>query len=88
MKLRTSLSLAAVLFASTALAQTAEPTKNDPVPRPKAPEWTDADSNRDGYLEKDELIPYPGVLKNFEKIDTDGDGRISQDEYAAWRDHD
>lgn len=80
--------LAALLAGSATLgfAQTATPTKQDPNPPPKAPEWTTADTSRDGYLTKEELIPYPGVLKQFEKIDTDHDGRISEAEYRAWRD--
>jgi hypothetical protein len=68
-------------------AQTAAPTANDKVPRPKAPEWTETDTNRDGYLTKDELIPYPTVLKVFEQIDTDRDGRISEAEYREWINH-
>lgn len=77
----------ATLFAGSAtlgFAQHAAPTRQDPNPPPKAPEWTEADTNRDGYLTKEELIPYPGVLKEFEKIDTDRDGRISEAEYRAW----
>ena len=51
----------------------------------KAPEWSDSDTDRDGYLSRDELIPFPGVLKKFEQIDTDGDNRISEQEYRDWR---
>lgn len=86
--LRTSvLGLLVACVSSAALAQTATPTKQDPNPPPKAPEWTDADTNRDGYLTKEELIPYPGVIKRFEEIDTDRDGRISEAEYRAWYDN-
>jgi hypothetical protein len=79
-----------VMFAacsSAALAQYAEKTAKDKSPLPAAPEWTESDTNRDGYLTKEELIPFPGVLKHFEEIDTDRDGRISKDEYQAWRDN-
>lgn len=69
---------------SLAIAQTATPTKQDPNPPPKAPEWSSTDTSRDGYLTKDELIPFPSVLKNFEVIDTDHDGRISEAEYQVW----
>lgn len=83
--LRTSLLAALVAsVAPVAVAQTAAPTKQDPNPPPKAPEWTQTDTNRDGYLTKEELIPFPGVLKRFEEIDTDRDGRISEAEYRAW----
>jgi hypothetical protein len=75
----------ALLFlAAGARAQTTDaPVRNDDT----APEWTATDTDRDGYLEKDELIGYPGVLRRFEEIDLDGDGRISENEYADWRHH-
>lgn len=82
--LRISLLAALVATAPLAFAQTAAPTKQDPNPPPKAPEWTATDTNRDGYLTKEELIPFPSVLKRFEEIDTDHDGRISEAEYRAW----
>lgn len=50
-----------------------------------APEWSKSDTDRDGFLSKEELIPFPGTLRNFEKIDTDGDGKISEAEYMHWR---
>jgi len=81
------LSLLAALFAGSATlvaAQTAEKTRQDPYPRPAAPEWSESDTNRDGYLTKEELIPFPGVLKVFEEIDIDRDGRISEAEYRDW----
>jgi hypothetical protein len=71
-------------FSGLAAAQTAAPTAQDKVPRPAAPEWTESDTNRDGYLTKEELIPYPTVLKVFEEIDVDRDGRISEQEYRDW----
>ncbi|ANB19549.1 EF-hand domain-containing protein [Dokdonella koreensis] len=51
-----------------------------------APEWTKTDTDRDGFLTKEELIPFPSVLKQFEVIDVDRDGKISQAEYADWVD--
>ncbi|SFN51668.1 hypothetical protein [Dokdonella immobilis] len=55
-----------------------------------APEWTDADSNRDGYLSKEELVPYPTLGQDFARIDTNSDGKLSKDEYVSWMsmDHD
>lgn len=53
-----------------------------------APEWTKADSNRDGFLSKDELVPYPTLGQDFDEIDSDGDGKISESEYASWFDAD
>lgn len=82
---RTSLLAALVAFGSSvAIAQTAAPTKQDSNPPPQAPEWTATDTNRDGYLTKEELIPFPSVIKQFEAIDTDRDGRISEEEYRVW----
>ncbi len=52
--------------------------------RDNAPEWTKADSNRDGYLTKDELVSFPALGQDFDKIDTDGDNKISQTEYVDW----
>ena len=80
-------SLLVTLIASVpmlAFAQTAVRTAKDPTPPPKAPEWSESDTNRDGYLTKEELIPFPSVLKRFEEIDTNQDGRISEAEYRAW----
>ncbi|MFC4819144.1 hypothetical protein [Dokdonella ginsengisoli] len=82
---RTSLLVTLIACApALAFAQTAVPTAKDPNPPPKAPEWTESDTNRDGYLTKEELIPFPSVLKQFEQIDTDRDGRISEAEYRDW----
>ncbi|MEO8010250.1 MAG: EF-hand domain-containing protein [Dokdonella sp.] len=73
--------LCAVSFA--AFAQTPAPVGGTTE---TAPEWSESDSNRDGFLSKDELVPFPGVVRAFEKIDTDGDGKLSEAEYADWRD--
>ena len=77
------------LFAATlglvslaAFAQTPAPTGGSSE---KAPEWSESDSNRDGFLTKDELVPFPGVVKQFEVIDADRDGKISEMEYKDWR---
>jgi hypothetical protein len=86
MKTQQTVFISAILvaFSGAAWAQVAESTANDAA-RPAAPEWSESDSNRDGYLTKEELIPFPAVLKHFEKIDSDGDGRISEAEYGDWR---
>lgn len=73
-----ALALGAVSFA--AFAEPASTHQHE-----TAPEWSKSDTDRDGFLSKEELIPFPGTLRNFEKIDTDGDGKISEAEYTAWR---
>lgn len=47
--------------------------------------WSDDDKNKDGYLERDELMAYPVVIRKFKDIDSDGDNKLSQSEYEAWR---
>ncbi len=75
-----AIAMCAVSFA--AFAQTPAPVGGTSE---RAPEWSDSDSNRDGFLSKDELVPFPGVVRQFEKIDTDGDGKLSEVEYGDWR---
>jgi Ca2+-binding EF-hand superfamily protein len=84
---RTAL-FAALLLAATGVAhaQSSQATSKDEA-RPAAPEWSDSDTNRDGYLTKEELVPFPTLGQDFEKIDADHDGRISEAEYRDWRDH-
>jgi hypothetical protein len=50
--------------------------------------WDDLDTNKDGYLTKDELQGSPALVTHFSKIDTDGDGKISQAEWKAYGHHD
>jgi hypothetical protein len=76
-----------LVAAGAANAQSAQATSKDEA-RPAAPEWSDSDTNRDGYLTKDELVPFPTLGRDFDTIDTDRDGRISEAEYRDWRDHD
>lgn len=47
--------------------------------------WSDDDKNKDGYLERDELMAYPTVIRKFKDIDTDRDNKLSQSEYEGWR---
>ena len=48
-------------------------------------QWTTADKNRDGMLSWEELLPFPAFSQDFDGIDANRDGKISRDEYAAWR---
>jgi len=81
------LALAAVVTLSAALpaaAQSRDPRVQPPVEKtdmPKAEGFDALDTNRNGYLEKDELAPDAARQHNFEKYDTDGDHRISRDEW-------
>jgi hypothetical protein len=50
--------------------------------------WDDLDSNKDGYLTKDELQGSPALVTHFSKIDTDGDGKISPSEWKSYGHHD
>lgn len=42
------------------------------------------DANRDGYIDRDEAGEAPDVFADFDRIDRDGDGRISPAEWAAY----
>ncbi|HRP97865.1 MAG TPA: hypothetical protein PL143_16620 [Rhodocyclaceae bacterium] len=41
------------------------------------------DANRDGCIDRDEAGEVPDVLAGFDRIDRDGDGRISPAEWVA-----
>jgi|GEM_PF-1290546 len=77
------------LLGSVALAQTMEPSKPtvpptgtvDPVSHDA--NWDDTDSNRDGFITKDELKGSPALLHRFDQIDTDHDNKLSQAEWKA-----
>lgn len=43
--------------------------------------WQTADSNQDGVIDRAEAdAGLPRVAKNFDKLDADGDGRLTRDE--------
>jgi hypothetical protein len=45
--------------------------------------WDALDVNKDGYLTKNELMGTPALAQKFARIDTDGDGKISPEEWKA-----
>ncbi|HJT99327.1 MAG TPA: EF-hand domain-containing protein [Rhodanobacteraceae bacterium] len=47
-------------------------------------DWDALDSNKDGYLTKEELQGTPALVHNFAKIDTNGDGKVSMDEWKTY----
>lgn len=47
-------------------------------------DWDALDSNKDGYLTKDELQGTPALVHNFDKIDTNHDGKVSMDEWKSY----
>jgi hypothetical protein len=46
--------------------------------------WDAKDTNKDGYITKEELKGDPALLTHFDKIDTDHDMKISPAEWKAW----
>jgi hypothetical protein len=48
--------------------------------------WAEFDTNKDGYLSRDELeaAHAVGLLRDMRFADSDGDGKISRQEWDAW----
>lgn len=46
--------------------------------------WDDLDSNKDGFLTKDELTGSPALVTHFKDGDSNGDGKISPQEWSGW----
>ncbi|HEU4662614.1 MAG TPA: hypothetical protein VFS55_01145 [Dokdonella sp.] len=46
--------------------------------------WDQKDSNKDGYITKEELKGDPALLTHFDAIDSDRDMKISPTEWRAW----
>ena len=89
MKTRIALCLGTALSfaAGAALAQDPHDAAKTDGTKAMAPTGDSAfdqlDINQDGYLTKNEVMGDPGVAQNFSKIDKDGDGKISIDEWKA-----
>ena len=48
-------------------------------------QFRNADTNGDTYLSPDEVARFPVLAREFSRVDTDGDGRLSLQEFAAAR---
>lgn len=64
------------------------PTSDEGMAMPGGKTWSDDDKNKDGYLDRQEVTVFPGMLRAFKDIDSDGDDKISQAEYNVWRGRD
>lgn len=55
-----------------------------PAPAPSAehPSFEQADSNKDGFVDKSEARVVPGLSANFERADRSKDGKLDQAEFA------
>ena len=75
---------AAAAVAATPAAKPAEEAAPEPLRRFRREteaEFSSADANGDGYISADEARKFPALAKNFQRVDSDGDGRISQREF-------
>jgi hypothetical protein len=82
------LALGTVLIAPVALAQRTEPPASPPPSTtpdmtPKTMSFGDMDVNADGKVSKDEAALDARLTSQFAKVDRDGDGQLSETEYAA-----
>ncbi len=75
------ITLAAALVAVAVLAQAQ--TQAVPSAEQVAQRLAEADANHDGYLDRSEVANLPRLKRGFDRIDTDGDGRLSKAELQA-----
>jgi hypothetical protein len=85
------MALSSLLISAACYAQISpqEPSRATGAAREGDPMTGDADwdalnSNQDGYLTKEELQGSPALVHNFDRIDTDHDGKISREEWKMY----
>ena len=89
-----ALVLASFVTAPSMAQRTEPPTAAQPppqgtdAPRPKAMAFRDLDVNADGKVSKDEAAIDAQLTREFAQVDRDGDGQLSETEYAAGHDRD
>lgn len=89
--MKTMVCLALCGLSATCIAQSSpeDPSKNTGTAGQGKPmtgdaTWDDLDSNKDGYLTKDELTGSPALVTHFKNVDTSGDGKVSMDEWKTY----
>jgi ABC-type transporter MlaC component len=82
------LTVASLVFASAAIAQTKSPTaQNTAATTAKAATFKDLDKNSDGYINKTEAASSTGLVAMFPDLDANKDGKLSSQEYAKRAQH-
>lgn len=62
----------------------AEPTRGAEYGSGPSISFEDLDSDGDGYISKEEAADHPEVIENWQRYDTDRDGRLDEAEFSAF----
>ncbi|MEO7402439.1 MAG: EF-hand domain-containing protein [Burkholderiales bacterium] len=85
--------VAALTLPFAAFAQTETPTSNPAASAAKSPaaksqkaqRFDALDTNKDGFISRQEAAPRPQLVKNFDSIDKNRDGKLSKQEMTEAR---